>query len=537
MKQHYTVIAAIALSVFAGTLNAQIPLQWGGRYNAPPDMADEARDIVVDAAGNSYVTGSGFNSGGNLDAITIKYDVNGNQMWVRNYDRGASGNDEGTSIALDPSGNVYVTGYSTGATTGGDAMTIKYDNAGTQQWVVFYDATNNQDEARSISVDASGNSYICGYSSDSLYYFNTLTICYNTSGVQQWVQSYDGPIGGNDELLDLVIDASSNVYVAGNSEQDTMDYDFITIKYNSAGVQQWLMTYAGPAGGDFGKTIALDPSGNVLVGGQSGYTGNWFDYFVVKYDNGGVQQWTARYNNGNNRYEDLWDIAADNAGYVYITGQSQATGNNSTPQDMATVKYTPAGNEVWVRRFDGGLNADDRAYALVLDDTANVYIAGYSKNATNNDFMTLKYDSAGTLEFSLRFNSQYDGTDQINAMAVNSGDIYVTGLSANSANTDYLTIKYSYDAVGIYEQSGAQALYVYPNPSSDVINIQLQQPAVDNSSIRITDVSGRLVFESEIASGIQVLQINLTDLAAGSYVLSQTDGDGNLLSQQRIIKN
>lgn len=540
MKQHYKVLTAIAFLFSTVAVNAQIPLQWGARYNAPPDMADEARDIVVDAAGNAYVTGSGFNSGGNLDVITIKYDVNGNQIWVRNYDRGASGNDEGKSIALDASGNVYVTGYSFGATSSGDAVTIKYDNAGTQQWASFYDgAASTMDEARSIAVDASGNAYICGYTSDSLYYFNTLTVCYNTSGTQQWVQTYDGPISGNDELLDIEIDASANVYVTGNSEQAAIDYDFLTIKYNSAGTQQWLETYAGPAGGDYGKAITVDLSGNVLVGGQSGFTGNWFDYLTVKYNSAGVEQWTARYNNGSNRYEDLWEVATDNAGYVYVTGQSQSTGNNATPPDMATVKYTPAGNEVWVRRYDGGFsNADDRAYAMVLDDTANVYIAGYSKNASNNDFMTVKYDSAGTEEFVLRFNSQYNGSDQINAIAINNGDIYVTGFSANAANTDYLTIKYSYSAVGIGENNAAtNQLSVYPNPSADIINVQLRQPASENCSVQIVDVTGRVVLTSAISAGTVNHQISIEALAQGTYTLCYLNDSGNLLSNQLILKN
>ncbi len=541
MKQRYTVITVITF-LFCGILNAQIPLQWGARYNAPPDMADEARDIVVDAAGNAYVTGSGFNTGGNLDVITIKYDVNGNQMWVRNYDRGASANDEGKSIALDPSGNVYVTGYSTGATTGGDAVTIKYDNAGTQQWVMFYDGTNNQDDARAIAVDAAGNSYICGYTSDSLYFFNTLTICYNTAGTQQWVQTYDGPISGNDELLDIVIDGSSNVYVTGNTEGAAIDYNVLIIKYNSSGAQQWLQTHAGPSGGDYGKAIALDQSNNVLVGAQSGVSGNWFDYLIMKYSNAGTQLWASTYNNGNpgsNRYEDLWEIATDNAGYVYVTGQSQATGNNSTPPDMATLKFTPAGSQVWVRRYDGGFsNADDRAYAMVLDDTANVYIAGYSKNATNNDFMTIKYDSSGTLEFALRFNSQYNGIDQINAIALNSGDIYVTGVSANAANTDYLTIKYSYDAVGVNEHASAIShMQVYPNPSSDIINVQLDASLQENCTILIADISGRVVLQTTMSTGIQNQQINIAELAQGTYTLSCFSAENSLLATQLIIKN
>lgn len=539
MNPNYKLILSIAFSITTASLIAQPAIAWGVRYNGPPDMSDEARDIVVDAAGNSYVTGSGFNSSGNLDAVTVKYDVDGNQVWVRSYDRGVSDNDEAKSIAIDASGNVYVTGYSKGSTTSTDALTVKYDNAGNQQWVAFYNGTYNQmDEGRAIAVDASGNIFICGYSSDSAFLFDALTVCYDNAGTQQWAQIYDGPISGNDELLDLVIDGSSNVYVTGNSEQASFDYDFLTIKYNLAGSQQWLVTYAGPAGGDYGKAITLDPSNNVIVGGMSGFSNQWFDYLTVKYSNSGVQQWTARYNNGVNRFEDLWDVATDNAGYVYVTGQSQSIGNNSAPTDCATVKYTPAGNEVWVKRYDGGFTGDDRAYAIALDDTANVYVAGYSKNASNFDFITIKYDSAGTEEFVLRFNSQYNQGEQINAMAVMNGDIYVTGKAANISNDDFLTIRYSYSAVGINESHfSGDGMRAYPVPANDILNIEFNGETNFESSINIVDVAGRVVLTENVAEGTNTALVDISSLATGMYTLVRTANDGTTLSRSTIIRN
>lgn len=539
MKHNYKGLLLLAFCAATTFMYAQPAIEWGVRYNAPPDMADEATDIALDAAGNVYVTGSGFNSQGNLDAITIKYDANGNQIWVRNFDRGISGNDQAKSIALDPAGNVYITGFSTGATTSGDAMTVKYDNAGTQQWASFYDgAANTMDEARSISVDANGYSYICGYTSDSSFYYNALTVCYNAAGVEQWAQVYDGPISSNDELFDIVIDGSSNVYVTGNSEQDTFNYEIITIKYNSAGTQQWLEVHGGPSDGDFGKVITLDVNGNVLVGAQSGMaaTSNWFDYLAVKYTSAGVYQWDARYNNGTNRFEDVWEICADNAGYVYITGQSMPT--NSVNPDIATVKYSPAGSEVWVRRYDGGFsNSDDRGLAMVLDDTANVYVAGYSKNASNNDFVVVKYDSAGTQEYVLRYNSQYNQNEQINAIAVQNGNIYVTGKSANVANEDYMTIKYSYAAVGILETSTSTAgISVYPNPATDLIRLTIPPESDPASRIIITDMTGRTKMEFQLSSLMSTQEINISELAQGTYFLNQIAEDGALVTSQRIVK-
>ncbi len=542
MKNNYKTIMVAVFAACATTMSAQIPMAWAERYNAPPDMQDEGRSVAVDASGNVFVTGSGFNSGGNLDVITVKYDQDGNQMWVRNYDRGLNDNDEGKMLTLDAAGNVYVTGYSRGNGTSLDIITIMYDNVGTQQWASFYNGgANGMDEGKSIAVDGSGNVFVCGYESDSAFYYNAVTLKYNSSGAQQWVQVYDGSISGSDELVELVIDASSNVYVTGNTEASSANYDYLTIKYNSAGVQQWLQTYDGASSGsDYGKGITLDFNNNVIVTGQSFATNNWQDYLTIKYTNAGVQQWTARYNNAANRFEDAWDVISDNAGYVYVTGQSQATGNNSTPPDCATVKYTPSGNQVWVKRWDGGFaSEDDRAFAIALDDTANVYIAGYSKNAANFDGIVVKYDSSGTEEWDVRYNSQYNQNDQNLAMVVKNGDVYIAGKTANAMNEDFLIIRYSYSAVGIQEiPQNQNSMSLYPVPFCNELNVEFSGAnGAAASSIQISDAAGRIIYNSNILEGTQNAQISTEELPSGCYVVAQIGNDGQLISRKLVIRD
>jgi len=541
MTNNYRNFLIAVLTSATCLLSAQIPMAWAQRYNAPPDMQDEGRSIAVDANGNVFVTGSGFNSGGNLDVITVKYDQDGNQLWVRNFDRGISDNDEGKMLALDAAGNVYVTGYSRGSGTSLDVVTIKYDNAGTQQWASFFNgASNGIDEGRSIAVNSAGDVFVCGYTSDSLFFFDAVTLKYNSSGVQQWAKIYDGAVSGNDELLELTIDASSNVYVVGNTEGAVANYDFLTIKYNSAGVQQWLQTYNGPSSsGDYGKGITLDVNNNVIVTGQSFETNQWFDFLTIKYSNSGTQQWTARYNFAANRYEDAWDVITDNSGFVYITGQSQAIGNNSTPPDCATVKYTPAGNQVWVQRWDGGFtNRDDRAFAIALDDTANVYIAGYSENNSNFDGITIKYDSAGTFDWSARYNSVYNQNDQNLAMVVKNGDVYIAGKTANAANEDFLTIRYSYSAVGIEEMPSSQEIMTaYPVPANNQLTIAFPgQTGAPESILTVTDITGRVIETEAVQQGSIQLEINTSKYSSGCYFISLQNREGSLISRQRIIK-
>jgi hypothetical protein len=111
---------------------------------------------------------------------------------------------------------------------------------------------------------------------------------------QAWVARYNGSANLDDGGHAIVGDNSGNVYVTGGSHGLGTDLDYATIKYNSAGQQQWVARYNGPAyGWDRAAAIARDSSGNVYVTGQSLGLGTGYDYATVNYDSAGQQQWVA----------------------------------------------------------------------------------------------------------------------------------------------------------------------------------------------------------------------------------------------------
>jgi uncharacterized delta-60 repeat protein len=311
--------------------------QWLQRYNGPGNYVDGASSIAVDASGNVYVTG--YSYGGWYDYATIKYNSSGTEQWVQRYNGPGNAIDWATSIAVDGSGNVYVTGYSEVSSLNYDYATVKYNSSGTEQWVQRYNGPDNKsDYANSIAVDGSGNVYVTGRSEVSGFNYDYATIKYNSSGIQQWVQRYNGPGNNFDEAYSIAVDGSGNIYVTGFSSGSGTGYDYATIKYSSSGIQQWVQRYNGPGNSfDEAYSLAVDSSDNVYVTGGSIGSGTGYDYATIKYNSLGIQQWVQRYNGPVNGSDKASSIVVSGSGNVYITGSSTGSG---TENDYATIKYS-----------------------------------------------------------------------------------------------------------------------------------------------------------------------------------------------------
>jgi hypothetical protein len=245
---------------------------WVRRYNGPGNGEDYSLDIVVDGSGNVYVTGgSGATGIENFDYATIKYYPNGDTAWLRRYNGPGNDIDGASAIAVDGSGNVYVTGGSDATRFENfDYATIKYYSNGDTAWVRRYNGPGNDyDGAWGIAVDGSGNVYVTGTSETDSEIYDYATIKYNLEGETLWVRRYPGP-----ELDDyapaLAIDDSGNVYVAGSIYSTESNYDYLTIKYKADGDTSWVKRYNGPGNDiDGASAIAVDGSGNVYVTGAS----------------------------------------------------------------------------------------------------------------------------------------------------------------------------------------------------------------------------------------------------------------------------
>jgi hypothetical protein len=338
--------------------------------------------LVTDNNGNIYSGGCimsfAFNvatagahqvayGGGDYDAILIKTDASGNKIWGTFY--GGLRFDWGNDIALDGSGNILFTGYTSSddqiATSGShqetrasvwgtdayDAFVVKFNAAGTRQWSTYLGGLD-EDMGNGIAADNSGNIYVSGKtlsSSDigtsSAYQISlsggsdAFITKFNTSGVRQWGTYFGGT--ANDEAKDIVLDASGNILICGNSESGSLASpgayqtansggDAILAKFNAAGSRLWS-TYYGGFDLDKSNRITVDKDNNIYLAGNtvssSGIAtagahqtiiGGTTDAYIAKFNAAGGRQWGTYY--GGPANESGMDVGVDSLGNVFIVG-------------------------------------------------------------------------------------------------------------------------------------------------------------------------------------------------------------------------
>jgi Beta-propeller repeat len=424
-------------------------LQWavdiGGQFY------DEARGITTDAAGNVYVTGlfegevdfdqsaAVFNmtSSGGSDIFFAKYSNRGDLIWSKAI--GGPTDDQGYGIAVDPAGNVYVSGIYTSTadmdpsagnaplTSVGnyDIFFCKYDRNGDHLWAKSVGSAG-ADESRSIAVDDLGQVYVAGEIAQTADLdagpgvllataqgpSDVFFAKYASNGDMVWARTVGGT--GEDRAYEVAIGDSGEVYLTGYYDASA-DFDpsagtmiisapnqwsnIFLARYTANGDLVWVNNLGGSAA-DSGRGLALAPDGSVVVSG---------------------------------RFGDTMDMDPS-AGVSNLV----CTGPNGDA-DMFLAKYAPNGEHVWSKAVGG--TDENMSRGVAVDGNGNIYVAGRSKGTMDLDpgpgqslstavgefdMFLAKYNANGAFVWGFGLGSTYHERG-LNVATDGAGSVFMTG--------------------------------------------------------------------------------------------------------------
>ncbi|MEM9540542.1 MAG: SBBP repeat-containing protein [Cyanobacteria bacterium P01_E01_bin.42] len=371
---------------------------------------------------------------------------NATVAWIQQL--GTAGEDDAYDLAVDSEGNIYVTGYTSGALAGenqggNDAWIAKYNAEGQQLWVQQL-GTAGEDESNGIAIAPDNSIYILGYTysfdGNDTQIAKTWLAKYNSEGKQEWLK----PLAEIHPQIpnSIGVDEKNNIYITGYAVPAEGDWEAWLAKYDSMGVRLWW-TPLGKYHENASTTLAIGSevsphtgrtyinvyvAGNTSmpIAGQEAMSHAW----IARYSGEGIQKWIFPL--GDATETGCNDIAIDRQGYVYVSGYTEGTmgEENAGGNDAWVAKYSDAGAREWVKQL--GSRDDEESTGVAIDEEGNVYLAGFTfgtmgeENAGESDAWVAKYDTDGTQHWIKQIGTS--GEDGCNAVALDvRGNIYITG--------------------------------------------------------------------------------------------------------------
>jgi hypothetical protein len=472
---------------------------------------------TTDLNRNVFVAGATLNATGNYDILLTKYDAEGVEQWTQQYAGSGNGDDAATSLCFDNNGNIYLTGTVYKNTTEVEnCITIKYNQNGVQQWVrTFNGNASGIDFGTSIKADFQNNVYISGATTQSNSLLDFLIIKYDENGTLQWSNTYNhinlNDVSNKINIFDDIVVVAGGAQVTANEwEYAITEFDANTGSFFGASV-----TNSSGTGIDNIKDLTIDQNGFLYVTGGIVNSNNGYDYYTMKLDTSLNFLWSATYN-GNSNLDDIANsVYVDYAGNVYVTGSSNTTNQG---KNWITIKYNSAGIQQWTASFNDNYDEDDEANALALDNSGNIYVAGYTYNGDNLDYKTIKYDPNGNVKWEIEFNSLYNDDDKATNISVdNNGDIIVAGQSYIGTDYKFVTVKY------IEEE-----IIIPPDP--EALSNAL---SFDENRGQLLNTSGNIITEVKYYSNAFSQSLYFRDDKL-SYVISQKNEAENTQEYSRV---
>ncbi len=415
--------------------------------------------------GHVYICGATINVYGNYDMILTKFTRQNEEVWTRTFGGTFNGNDFASDLAQDAYGNIIITGAEQIGVVNYDAVTIKFNPLGTPIWVKKHNGTANLiDGGASIKVDALGNSYICGGTSTPTTQIDFLIIKYDTNGNQQWLTTWDSQ--NLQDIAARIEVRGSTVSVIGAAQQTANGWRMANLRLNAitGDINGYKLTTGNDEGIDKVADLAVDLYENTYILGSVKNVGRGYDMKLVKLDPQLNIVWQRTYDGTDHLNDEGFNLELTTDNNVVICGYTTVNGQG---KNFLVQKYSGTnGDEIWSQTYDSQSGAD-RAIALKLDSYGNPIICGSSETNGNLDFALQKLDaSTGDIVWKTTWNGDQNADDTpVDITLGDENEIYIVGQTATSEGEyNYAVTRWSEKEISIPKPSDRQ------NPNGFITN-------------------------------------------------------------------
>jgi hypothetical protein len=469
-------------------------------------------------------------------AFAQKKDV----LWVKKLPK----NTLPIQMTHDAAGNIYIAGTMWETCTfdnititsvgGNDVFVVKYDRDGNQLWVKNTGGINRE-ESGGMVVDHSGNVYICGYfrsNNDTSSIFGPQVVSrgeedifvakLDANGNAEWVKTAGSKYEDKFFTASMAIDANDNIYISGRIVDTAYcgniiivsphGLDAFVLSYDKNGNERWGQALGGSFKYPFGRAVTIDNSGNVYA---TGTIGDYDSMYIVKYNVQGTMLWLKTFGDPNCSIQS-YDITAAPNGNIYIAGGMDGTvtfGNKTLANNISgfqsfVLACDNAGNALWADTV--GAYSEYPTH-IAADAYSNAYIGSEPAIYT-------RYDEAGN-----RLWQEQEPATHATYTFDEDGYMYVTGETARLGSQSYLPdtanflVKFAQFPTNVATAKPAIQVSVYPNPATHMLTIT----AVGKGTYHITALSGTTYLSGNIS---KEKSVDINALPTGIYVLQYEAG-------------
>ncbi len=437
--------------------------------------SESSYKVEICSDGGYITAGYTVSSGpGDASMQLIKTDLYGKQIWEAVI--GGKYTDYAFAVTTTTDGNYVAVGSTTSFGSGQqDIYAVKIDNNGNKLWEKTYGGLQKE-EGWDIRQTNDGGFIITGMTNSfGATFFDAFLLKIDTNGNEEWKKLYGGPSYDSGLCVRQTLDGGY-AFLGQTHSFGEGSGDFYLVKTDSNGNKEWSKTYGGTLTEE-GRYFSLtDDGGFILIGKTESFGAGDEDIYVVKTDDKGILEWYKTF--GGDKKDTGKSIEPTNDG-GYIIASSSRSFNWANPNAWF-IKIDKQGEQVWAKEY-GGYDHDHGHHILPTSDGGYIATGHVNKNiAQMEDSYLLKLDSLG--EWS--------------------------------------------DNTGIREESLANTIQIYPNPSSGIVELSLKMNTHGSLEINILSYMGKVIYKNiyhpeNLSFSIK---IDMQSFPKGIYLLRVSDG-------------